>query len=778
MRREFALAAGAIAVMLGATHAFSRVFLTGDWRLAVVAAALIPVLAAAAAHRLRFGAVASALMSAVGFIVFTYVVHLPSGPLIPGQEQLAQAISLFQDGILQAQEEPAPTPVLDGLLFLVTSGTWLVAHVSHELIVRFRRPGLGLVPAAILWAAPLAAPMPPSRTWPTALPFLAGAALVLLLDPDADIAAYARRSRPRLSTAGAGLGMLALGVAAIAPGLLPGYGEESWWDLSGGGSSIGYEPIVDVGDRLSLPEERPVLDVQTERKVYLRLAALETFDKNVWRLGPPGTEVFRPEPSQIHGTDDRLPFETEISQGEEIEVTISVVDLENIFLPVPYQPIEIVEGDDGMIYSTAGGFVATTEEADNEIGGRLAEGVVPGKQYVVRSLLPQPSVEELRQVSATGPTSQVYTSLPKPYPRFQQEAQRIYEIAGAQNNWDRAIALQNYFHDPDRFRYSTTEVDPLRGDDALETFVFDHRVGYCEYFSSAMAVMLRSTGIPARVAVGFAPGTLTTPADPAVGRPLNTYTVSTSDAHAWVEVLFPGHGWIKFDPTPRSDGNVMPPTDDEAEPDLTLADREAIESGEEPAVEEPENPNDVPTDLPNDELPPGFLDAQQDDPGRGGTSTPARISLAGLAVLLLGLTAGGVWSLWRYRPHRPDLDPVERVLASQRRVHALADRYGLGRNDAETAAELAERWIADGRVPAPAAREFVALGQAAAFGGEVVDGDGVRAEELAATLIEGLKGSIATSDRLVAPVRRPAATVSRTGRELVGAARQRLSTRE
>lgn len=773
MRRDLALTVGAMALLLGATHAFSRVFVDGSWRPAVLAAALIPIAGAAAAHRLRFGAFATAMASLVGLVVFTYVVHLPSGPLLPGQEQLQQALALMQEGLDQAQDEPAPTPVLPGLLILITSGVWVVAHATHELIVRWRRPGLGLLPATLLWAAPLAAPMPPGRTWPTAIPFLAGAALVLLLDPDVDIAAYARRSRPRISTAGVGIGMFAVGLAAAAPGILPGYDQPSWWDFTGGSSSLGYEPIVDVGDRLQLPEDRPVLEVKADRKVYLRLAALETFDKNTWRLGPPGTEVFRPDAADIHDTDDRLPFETDIAAGEEIEVSITVLDLENIFLPVPYQPVEIVEGDDGMIYSTAGGFVATTEQTDNEIGGRLDRGVVPGKSYVVRSLLPSPDVTALRQAEPDTPEAQLYTSLPRPYPRFQDEAERIYAEAAAATNWDRALALQRYFHDPERFRYSTTEVGDLRGDAALETFVFDTRVGYCEYFASAMAVMLRSTGIPARVAVGFAPGRLTLPADPAVGRTTNTYTVSSSDAHAWVEVLFPGQGWVKFDPTPRTDGNVMPPSDQDVEPDQTLADREATQDGDTPAEEETQSPNEVPTF--DSEVPPGLINDGVTDSG-DAAGAGGRLPLMLASMLLLGLTGAAGISLWRYRPHRPDLDESDRVLAAQRRVHVIADRYGLGRRAAETAAELAERWIEDGRVASEPAREFVALGQAAAFGGDVAPGGGARAETLAITLLDGLRSSVGVAERAAAPVRRPAQTALRSGRDLVSAARHRFGS--
>jgi len=81
--------------------------------------------------------------------------------------------------------------------------------------------------------------------------------------------------------------------------------------------------------------------------------------------------------------------------------------------------------------------------------------------------------------------------------------------------------------------------------DAVEYFLFEQKRGYCEQFSSSLAVMARSQGIPARVATGYVPGEY----NPFTG----LYDVRASDAHAWVEVYFPGYGWTTFDPTPSFD---------------------------------------------------------------------------------------------------------------------------------------------------------------------------------------------------------------------------------
>ncbi|MDP9102139.1 MAG: transglutaminase-like domain-containing protein, partial [Actinomycetota bacterium] len=114
---------------------------------------------------------------------------------------------------------------------------------------------------------------------------------------------------------------------------------------------------------------------------------------------------------------------------------------------------------------------------------------------------------------------------------------------------DRARAIQNYFLNAARFRYSTSsDVPQITTPDALERFLRGGR-GFCEQYSSAMAAMLRYLGIPSRVAVGFTPGR----------RLANgTFVVTTREAHAWPEVWFAGAGWVRFEPTPRAGVTTVP----------------------------------------------------------------------------------------------------------------------------------------------------------------------------------------------------------------------------
>ena len=111
----------------------------------------------------------------------------------------------------------------------------------------------------------------------------------------------------------------------------------------------------------------------------------------------------------------------------------------------------------------------------------------------------------------------------------------------AATTYDKAAGLENFL----KTRYSyTLELTGNPGKDPLAHFLFETRAGHCEYFASAMTVMLRTLGIPAREVNGFLPGEYND-----LG---GDYIVRASDAHSWVEAYFPGNGWIVFDPTPAA----------------------------------------------------------------------------------------------------------------------------------------------------------------------------------------------------------------------------------
>lgn len=126
-------------------------------------------------------------------------------------------------------------------------------------------------------------------------------------------------------------------------------------------------------------------------------------------------------------------------------------------------------------------------------------------------------------------------------PETQALARRI--TAGAECVFDRAQMLQQWLSGPD-FAY-TLDLPVLPRDHAIDVFINQTRRGHCELFASALALMLRSLGIPTRLASGYRGGEYEEDSQ--------SYTVRASDAHLWVEVFIVGHGWVVFDPSPRSE---------------------------------------------------------------------------------------------------------------------------------------------------------------------------------------------------------------------------------
>jgi hypothetical protein len=114
-------------------------------------------------------------------------------------------------------------------------------------------------------------------------------------------------------------------------------------------------------------------------------------------------------------------------------------------------------------------------------------------------------------------------------------------VARAANSYDKARAIENYLQS--RYTYTLTFAGKP-GNDPLAHFLFETHAGHCEYFASAMTILLRTLNIPAREVNGFLPGEYND-----LG---GDYIVRASDAHSWVEAYFPENGWITFDPTPAA----------------------------------------------------------------------------------------------------------------------------------------------------------------------------------------------------------------------------------
>jgi len=167
-------------------------------------------------------------------------------------------------------------------------------------------------------------------------------------------------------------------------------------------------------------------------------------------------------------------------------------------------------------------------------------------RYQGISLLPvaRPAQARYAGVAYSDVIRETYLQLPANLDsRIPALARKI--SAGADNPYDQSLAIENYLRT--NFAYSLI-LTGKPGADPLAHFLFETKSGHCEYFASAMAVMVRSLGIPSREVNGFLPGEYND-----VG---GDYIVRASDAHSWVEVYFPGTGWLTFDPTPPATDEV------------------------------------------------------------------------------------------------------------------------------------------------------------------------------------------------------------------------------
>ena len=191
----------------------------------------------------------------------------------------------------------------------------------------------------------------------------------------------------------------------------------------------------------------------------------------------------------------------------------------------------------------------------------LPVALLPGNRYQAVGSTSVAQVDQLRGARQGYPDtiSADYLQLPSTVPnRVKELAQFVISRAGAETAFDKAQAVETFLRS--NIEYDEKLQAPPKGMEASDYVLYVARRAYCDYYATAMIVMLRSQGVPARMAIGYAQGTV----DPATAAQSNTglfgntdplpegqtaFTVKANDAHAWVEVFFPDYGWVEFEPT-------------------------------------------------------------------------------------------------------------------------------------------------------------------------------------------------------------------------------------
>ncbi|RLC66652.1 MAG: hypothetical protein DRI52_11755, partial [Chloroflexi bacterium] len=171
-----------------------------------------------------------------------------------------------------------------------------------------------------------------------------------------------------------------------------------------------------------------------------------------------------------------------------------------------------------------------------------------GDTYHVVSSLSVADEQSLRRAGEEYPAwiRERYLQLPPDLPdRVRALAEET--VAGRDNAYDKASAIEAYLR---TIPYNELIEAPSEGQDGVDYFLFGVREGYCDYYASAMAIMARAVGIPARVANGYTRGEYDSDR--------RAFLVRERNAHAWVEVYFPRYGWVEFEPTPSEPVIVRP----------------------------------------------------------------------------------------------------------------------------------------------------------------------------------------------------------------------------
>ncbi len=295
------------------------------------------------------------------------------------------------------------------------------------------------------------------------------------------------------------------------------------------GDATGATNSVDLHFRGRLGDA-PVMYIRTGAPAYWRGLVFDTYREGAWTASMHGYREMQPYvPPRL------LPPEPADNAG-------TFVQTYRVLRPLP--------GVINAAYPVASIYAPVAALREDAYGTfHTPESLRPGQTYSVVSYLPNLSPAVLR---AADPMDQehleaypdnyfIYADADPVSARARTLAGEV--TRGAANEYDIVMALTTYLQR--NYRYSLNLPPVPAGKDPVDWFLFDVKTGYCEQFATAETLMLRSLGIPARLATGYATGDY----DPV----LNQAVVREHDAHAWVEVWFPGHGWVPVDPTPGVD---------------------------------------------------------------------------------------------------------------------------------------------------------------------------------------------------------------------------------
>ncbi|MBW3588987.1 MAG: DUF3488 and transglutaminase-like domain-containing protein [Actinobacteria bacterium] len=521
--RLFALTGLASAAVLS----YARVLSGTSWIFPTLIAAWLSI---AASHGLRMTRLWRPTTFVVSLLLGTWFVALVVFPettivAIPTPKSIAEILRACMDAWRRSREEFSPVVPDAGFLTLLMMAAWISGALSVLILKASssRQSLTAAAPWAALFGYAAAVGTQPGRQLYVAL-FLAGLIVFVFSDSWRSIIRTPHFSgissaikEPRIgeqASMATKIGLFSIVGAFVIPMVIPGYGSTgliSWGD-AGPSKRIEISPFVQIAPRLNEDTQTTLFTVKADAPAYWRLTSLNRFDGHTWELQ-----------GDFERAGRRIELRNPpVSPGAEMTQNYRIFGLAGSWVPAAYAPRSI------------NGLKILVDPVRDTL---LTDSLVPETRFTVVSVMPAPTAEQLQAAGVSGGPSE-FLELPSNLPPQIQELSR--QIAQrAATPYDQALAIQEYLR---RFTYSE-EVPPGHSADYLVRFLFQLKSGYCEQFAGSMAVMLRTLGIPARVAVGFLPGQQTG----------DTFTITNREAHAWPEAFFSGVGWVAFEPTPRAE---------------------------------------------------------------------------------------------------------------------------------------------------------------------------------------------------------------------------------
>jgi hypothetical protein len=736
IQRLTSLAATAlVAVAVG--FAFGRVFVGHGSTYRLLAVGLASGLVAWMFERrsLLLATVVSGgvLLAAIALLVFPETMW-HGLPTLTTLRHIGSAASAVGE---QARLQVAPTPPIDPLMLAGVTAAWAAVFSCHALAFRAGSPLLALVPPVALVA--FADTVLEDFVKPQyGLLFLAAALAVVFADGVRRVQGWGPvwngpgRTDRLLRSAGRGgrrVALAAVALAAVAPVVVPGFGSKAVFNLSSvnGGSGLRVSPLVALGSALSGDDPVEVFRVQSDQAAYWRMAALDHWDGTTWRLANvEGDPSFQPGMSLGQTPEG----------GGEITQTFTITndDLDMPWVPMAYEPASI----DGLDASGHWDPDRSMVQLDSTLPADTT--------YTVTSSFVDPTPAQLRNVTFGPPSAYGdLVAVPDDLPEV-VEARAEAWTKETDTTYDKIIAIQNEFADSGDFLYNA---NVKFGDNihALELFLTDQRQGFCQQFASAMALMLRWLGIPARVAVGFTPSS-----------PLSdgTFVETTRQLHAWVEVDFPQYGWLAFEPTPGRSNPTANYIQGEAAPPCKHCHHKSNGSG---GTVDGDVVHGREGSSPENRLGGGAIDTIPEAPNGTDRRWTWGLAVVGILVALgvLGLAAVPVLRRLerRRRLRHAGHEPRGLILATYDVFTDRAADLGIGRTVGETPEEYRRRVEGTGRLSDGPLGRLTGLTMRAAYApGEPSSDDALDATADAEQTLEELRRSTPLTRRILGIYRR------------------------